>query len=51
MSDNLSILEFDPRRTALVMIDPQQWTLGMSIAPDSAATIVNNLRGHASCAR
>ena len=42
MSDKISILELDPRRTALVLIDPQQWTLGMPIAPQSAATIVNN---------
>jgi nicotinamidase-related amidase len=42
MSDKLSILELDPRRTALVLIDPQQWTLGMPIAPQSAETIVNS---------
>jgi nicotinamidase-related amidase len=42
MSEELSILELDPRRTALVLIDCQQWTLGMPIAPHSAATLVNN---------
>jgi nicotinamidase-related amidase len=42
MSDKISILELDPRRTALILIDPQQWTLGMPIAPQSAAMVVNN---------
>jgi nicotinamidase-related amidase len=32
----------DPRRTALVLIDPQNWTLGMGLAPHSAAAVVEN---------
>lgn len=32
--------ELDPRRTALVLIDLQNWTLGMPIAPHAASAIV-----------
>jgi nicotinamidase-related amidase len=34
--------DLDPRQTALVIIDPQNWTLGMPIAPHSASTVVSN---------
>ncbi len=32
----------DAARTALVMIDPQNWTLGMPISPHPADTVVGN---------
>lgn len=32
----------DAVRTALVMIDPQNWTLGMPISPHAAGTVVGN---------
>jgi nicotinamidase-related amidase len=35
-------LAFEPRRTALVLIDPQNWTLELGIAPHVTATVVNN---------
>lgn len=34
--------ELDPRRTALVLIDLQNWTLGMPIAPHPASAVVGN---------
>ena len=34
--------ELDPRRVALVMIDLQNWTLGMPITPHPASTVVGN---------
>jgi nicotinamidase-related amidase len=34
--------ELDPRRTALVLIDLQNWTLGMPMAPHPSATVVGN---------
>jgi nicotinamidase-related amidase len=30
-------------RTALVVIDPQQWTLGMPLAPHAAGTVTGNI--------
>jgi nicotinamidase-related amidase len=51
MSDDLSKLEIDPRRTALVLIDPQLWTLGMPITPHAAATVVKNAERIASALR
>ena len=33
----------DASRTALVVIDPQNWTMGMPVAPHSAATVANNV--------
>jgi nicotinamidase-related amidase len=35
-------LDIDPRRMALVLIDPQNWTLVIGIAPHSAAAVVEN---------
>ncbi len=32
----------DAARTALVMIDPQNWTLGMPISPNAAGTVIGN---------
>lgn len=32
----------DPRRTALVLIDLQNWTLGMPISPYPASTVIDN---------
>lgn len=37
-------LLLDPSRTALVLIDPQKWTLGMPIAPHSAPDIVARIK-------
>lgn len=34
--------DLEPRRTALVLIDLQNWTLGMPIAPHPASTVVGN---------
>lgn len=34
--------ELNPRRVALVMIDLQNWTLGMPITPHPASTVVGN---------
>ncbi|PRD45191.1 hydrolase [Phyllobacterium phragmitis] len=33
---------FDPRKTALVLIDLQQWTLGMPMAPYTRAQVMGN---------
>jgi nicotinamidase-related amidase len=35
--------QLDASRTALVVIDPQNWTMGMPLAPNSADTILANL--------
>src|SRR4051812_2418963 len=35
------MLDLDPRKTALVLIDLQNWTLGMPLAPYSAAEVVD----------
>ena len=37
-------MQLDRRRTALVLIDPQKWTLGMPIAPHSAVDIVERIK-------
>jgi nicotinamidase-related amidase len=37
-------LQLDPSRTALVLIDPQKWTLGMPIAPHAAPDIVERIK-------
>lgn len=37
--------ELDPRRTALVLIDMQNWTLGMPIAPHAGPTVVSRAAG------
>jgi nicotinamidase-related amidase len=37
-------LQLDPSRTALVLIDPQKWTLGMPIAPHAATDIVDRIK-------
>ena len=34
--------DLDPRRTALVLIDLQNWTLGMPITPHPTSTVVGN---------
>jgi nicotinamidase-related amidase len=36
------MLDLDPRKTALVLIDLQKWTLGMPLAPHPAAEIIEN---------
>jgi len=35
--------QLDPSRTALVLIDPQNWTLGMPIAPHAAPDIIGRI--------
>ena len=37
-------LQLDPSRTALALIDPQNWTLGMPIAPHAALDIVERIK-------
>src|SRR3954452_3510724 len=34
--------EINPSRTAIVLIDLQNWTLGMPISPHSASAVVGN---------